>query len=89
MNFCSTDDNQQHHEAGILHRFQKVPQFITENAQQQQMKHRMNVYDPPHIGYNKEPSRLHDVVLPFELSGCHVVLLEDILVIRDVAVPCG
>lgn len=49
----------------------------------------MNVNDAPEPSDNEEPGRAHDVVLTRKLRWRDVVLLENVLVVGDVAVPSG
>lgn len=47
----------------------------------------MNVDDAPEPRHDEEPVRLHHVVLSRELHRRHIVLFEDVLIVRDVAIP--
>lgn len=69
MKFRPTNDKEKNDEAQILHGLEKIPQFITKDAQKKQVKHRVNINDAPEPRDGKKPSGLKLKFIKIFLKG--------------------
>uniref|UniRef100_A0A182IMU2 Uncharacterized protein n=1 Tax=Anopheles atroparvus TaxID=41427 RepID=A0A182IMU2_ANOAO len=83
------DDDEQRDVAGVLDRPQVLPQFITEDAEQQKVEQRVHVEDAPEPGNAEETGGAKHRLLVQVLGRRDVLALQHVLVDGDVAVPAG